>query len=873
MFMAPLWILKFATLVSACLAAYGILTPLTAPGRRGHLRGRLLFQLLTRMGPASIKIGQILSTQGGLFSAGVIAGLSKLLDDVPPCGRRYVQKTIETDIGKPMSTIFESFDWQAVASASIAQVHRGVLASGQCVAVKVIRRGVPGELKISLGVFGFAVRLAHHLLPSLRQRNLPAHFAKIERLLLLQADLRNEANNQTRIRRNFEGHPFVRVPRPYAEYSGGNVLVMEFMDGLRGLEFAGVELAPPLLACRLQEAFYTMAYLHGVFHADLHPGNIMFTKCGEIILLDFGVVGILDENEKWGLCAFYYAATRGDWKLAVERFTRYFVIGADSIADTTGCGSALEKVLRKHFELQTNKWSTIGFAEEANLVLRDFGARFTTNFSNLVLAFVSGEGFVARVDPDIDIWNNARRFTDRASPYMSQEVRKRFDSSLAPFMPRSVDWRARAARSLVAPTHLDPYMLPSEYPIFVRRAQGCEVEDFDGNTYIDLACGFGPHLLGYGNPVLREALTAAVDVGVNAIGHAAEVELAEELTAAFPGADKVIFANSGTEAVLQALRLTRAFRKRRRIAKFEGHYHGHSDQGVVSSWFRFAGTESEPEPFIDLPGVDQRAVGDMLILQYGDPLSLRRLRTAADELACVICEPMPSTLGCYDREFLLQLRAICSESGVPLIFDEIVTGFRVAFGGIQTLLGIEPDVSCLGKIIGGGLPCAAVVGHREIIDLARGSNDPFIDSESKVFVGGTFSGNAYSCTAGLAILRYLRQRPEIYVRLDDQTRTLVAELKAAADSRHVAVQVSGTRSILTLTFDHQNASHFRGKQTGTNHRANLALSYYMRRHRVHLPELHTMLLNAALEDVHISTIIAAFDQSLAEMVEDGFFLS
>jgi glutamate-1-semialdehyde 2,1-aminomutase len=454
---------------------------------------------------------------------------------------------------------------------------------------------------------------------------------------------------------------------------------------------------------------------------------------------------------------------------------------------------------------------------------------------------------------------------------MSQEVRQRFDSSLAQLMPRSVDWRSRAARSLVAPTHLDPYMLPSEYPIFVRRAQGCELEDFDGNTYIDLACGFGPHLLGYGNLALREALAAAADVGVNAIGHAAEVELAEELTAAFPGADKVIFANSGTEAVLQALRLTRAFRNRRRIAKFEGHYHGYSDQGMVSSWFRFAGPASEPEPFIDLPGVDQRAVGDMLILQYGDPSQLRRLRNAADELACVICEPMPSTFGCYDEDFLLQLRAVCSETGVPLIFDEIVTGFRVAFGGIQTLLGIEPDVSCLGKIIGGGLPCAAVVGRREIIELAKGSNDPFVDSESKVFVGGTFSGNAYSCTAGLAILRYLRQHPEIYVRLDDQTRRLVAELKAAADSRHIAVQVSGTRSILTLTFDHRNAPHFRGKQAGTNHRANLALSYYMRRHGVHLPELHTMLLNAALEEVHISTIIAAFDRSLAEMVEDGFF--
>jgi glutamate-1-semialdehyde 2,1-aminomutase len=844
---------------------------MTAPAERGRLRGRILFYLLVRMGPVSIKIGQIFSTQGNLLSPDVTDALSKLQDDVPACGRRYVQETIEADLGRPISAVFESFDWQSIASASIAQVHRGILKSGQRVAVKVIRRKVPDELKISLSVLGFAIRLSHQWIPSIRQRNLPAHFAKIETLLLLQTDLRNEAENQRRIRCNFDGHPYIRVPEPYLNYSGSNVLVMEYMEGLRGLESSRVAIDPSLLACRLQDAFYTMAYMHGVFHADLHPGNVFFTTRGEIILLDFGIVGILTENEKWGLCAFYYAATRRDWKLAIERFTRYFVVGAASIVDTIGYCDALQVVLRKHFEFQTNRWSTVTFAEEANTVLRNFGARFTTNFSNVVLAFVSGEGFVAIIDPNIDVWRNARKFTDRASPYMCEEVKRRFDGSLSQLMPRSARWRSRAAKSLVAPTHLDRYMLPSEYPIFVRRAQGCKLEDFDGNTYIDLACGFGPHILGYGNPVVREALGVAADVGVNAIGHVAEVELAEELTGAFTGADKVVFANSGTEAVLQALRLTQAFRGRRRIAKFEGHYHGFSDQGMVSSWFRFSGSTSEPEPFTDMPGVDQRIVGDMLILQYGDPVSLRRIKRSADELACVICEPMPSALGCYDEEFLLGLRAVCSETGVPLIFDEVVTGFRVAFGGIQTLLGIEPDVSCLGKIIGGGLPCAAVVGRREIIDLAKSSNDPFVDSESKVFIGGTFSGNAYSCAAGLAVLRYLREHPSIYTKLDSQTRRLVAELKTAAERRNIALQVVGTRSILTLTFDHRNACHVRGKQAGTNYRANLALSYYMRRHGVYLPELHTMLLNAALEDVDISAIIAAFDESLAEMAEDDFF--
>jgi glutamate-1-semialdehyde 2,1-aminomutase len=585
------------------------------------------------------------------------------------------------------------------------------------------------------------------------------------------------------------------------------------------------------------------------------------------------LVGVLTEQQKWGLASFYYAAVRKEWPKAIDRFTKTFVVGGERAVTIADYRSRLERVLREHFEERTSFWSTVAFVEDANCVLRQHGLRFTTVFTKVALTFLSGEGFVNLIDPNIDIWTNARRFTDRVSPYMSNAVEQRFDQQFRDIIPTSLKWRDRAAESLVAPTHLDRYMVPSIYPLFIKRARGCRIEDLDGRTYIDFQCGFGAQYLGHAHPVLVDAIARAAEAGsINAIGHCAEVELAEEIASALPSAERVIFANSGTEAVLHALRLCKAARGRAKIAKFEGHYHGFSDQGIVSSWFAFSGTADCPEATTGMPGTDSTVAERTLVLQYGHAGSLARLADNADELACVICEPFPSALAECDVTFLQALRAMCDRHGIPLVFDEIVSGFRVAFGGAQLIAAVQPDLTCLGKIIGGGLPCAAVAGRRELIELAKSSRDPFRDLEERVFVGGTMTGNSLACSAGLAAVRYLRDNQNIYSDVDSCTRRLGKELTCIATDLGVPCQVNAARSILTMTFGFRKPRFVREQHSNSIYRANLALAYYMRLHGVHVPELHTMMLCAAHSHTDIDQTAEAFSRSLREMIEDGLFL-
>ncbi|MCX2181999.1 aminotransferase class III-fold pyridoxal phosphate-dependent enzyme [Streptomyces sp. SKN60] len=860
---------------TSCFMLRWVLDRALHPGRPDARRrlAALLRSYLLRMGPLYMKAGQILGTQSGILSAAAAGEFRAFFSDLPPMPDAALRKAIDRGLPVPVAAAFESFDWQPVAVGCVAQVHRAVLDCGTDVAVKVVKSGVRQRLEAGTRALNVLLVVAHALCPPVRRYDLPGHFAELRPLLAGQCDMRQEAARQKEVAWNFRDHPFLHIPSIFDELCTGDVLVMEYVDGVPGMNPSQVGHSRSSLARRLQDVFYSMVFFHGRFHVDPHPGNILFRPDGRIVLLDFGLVGTLSADDKWSLSAFYYACIRGQWEAATERFVRTFVANPDVLLPRhEEYAEALAAILRHHFQAETSRWSTMAFFDDATRLLYGYGARASTRFSLLSLSLLTGEGFVTQTDPDIDLYRNARRFTDLFSPYMSDDVRERFEREIGGLSPRSLAARHDAAGYLVAPTHLDRYGLPSAFPLVVAKASGARIHDLDGNEYIDLSCGYGPHILGYGHHGTVQAVQEAVARGaVNALGNPAELRLAELIAQAFGTGTKVILGNSGTEAVQMALRMARAYTGRQRVAKFEGHYHGFSDQSLVSSLFRYSGDARCPNPVANSAGMQRTLVQDTLVLQYGDPASLDRIAAHAKTLACVILEPMPVTTAAFDRSFLRQLRDVCARENVLVIYDEVITGFRVHYGGAQRLAGVRPDLTCLGKIIGGGLPCGAVAGRPDVIDIARTTGDPYVDIETRAFVGGTMSGNSVTAAAGAAVLAHLSTHPGIYGDLQRKTEWLAQNLTAHAADIGIPCKVTAAHSIFSITFDHATPQLIRDRLTGSNFKANLALSYYMRKQGVYVPELHTMMLSAAHTMDDLQQVSRAFARSIEEMNDDGFF--
>jgi len=295
-------------------------------------------------------------------------------------------------------------------------------------------------------------------------------------------------------------------------------------------------------------------------------------------------------------------------------------------------------------------------------------------------------------------------------------------------------------------------------PVFVESAHGARIRDVDGNEYIDYVGSWGPMLLGHNHEEVRRAVAEALEQGTSfGAPTEAEVHLADLVVEMVPSVEKVRLVNSGTEATMSAVRLARAATGRDRMIKFRGGYHGHGDSFLVE-----AGSGAATHGAPSSPGVTSGTARDTLVAEFNDLDSVQALFDAHDDdIACVIVEPVAGNMGCVPPlpGFLEGLRALCDETGAILIFDEVMTGFRLAPGGAQELYGVLPDLTTLGKILGGGLPVGAYGGREELMRQ--------VAPEGKVYQAGTLSGNPLATAGGIAMLSYLRQNPETYERLEE----------------------------------------------------------------------------------------------------------
>jgi glutamate-1-semialdehyde 2,1-aminomutase len=328
-------------------------------------------------------------------------------------------------------------------------------------------------------------------------------------------------------------------------------------------------------------------------------------------------------------------------------------------------------------------------------------------------------------------------------------------------------------------------------PPFVVRGQGSHIFDADQNEYIDYIGSWGPLILGHASPVVLEALAAAMRNGTSfGASTPVEADLAEVVISAFPQMQKVRFVSSGTEATMSAIRLARAYTKRKYIVKFEGCYHGHADALLVKAGSGIAtlgipGSAGVPEEFTQFT----------LALPYNDTDALEEaFQKFKHQIACVILEPVVGNMGCVPpaRGYLEAVRAVTANDGALLIFDEVMTGFRLAFGGAQERYSIQPDLTTLGKIIGGGLPVGAYGGPASIMDM--------VAPLGPMYQAGTLSGNPLAMAAGYAQLRYLREHKEVYSQLEDLSGELVAGVSAAAKAAGLPMTHNRVGSMFTWFF-------------------------------------------------------------------------
>jgi len=393
------------------------------------------------------------------------------------------------------------------------------------------------------------------------------------------------------------------------------------------------------------------------------------------------------------------------------------------------------------------------------------------------------------------------------------------------------------------------------HPIYMSSGKGARMTDVDGNSYLDYVCSWGALILGHSHRQVVTSLLAAVSRGTSfGTCTEAEIELARYVISRIPSVEKIRFVNSGTEATMTALRLARGVTNREKIIKFGGCYHGHGDAFLIK-----AGSGALTFGMPDSPGVTKGNAMDTLVANFNDLDSVNTLfKQNPEQIAAVIVEPVCGNMGVVQPfdEFLQGLRQLCDENDSLLIFDEVMTGFRVASGGAQELYNVRPDITCLGKIVGGGLPVGAVGGATRILDQ--------LSPMGSIYQAGTLSGNPLAMAAGHATLQNLK--PSVYEHLKEKSSMLAKGIRLAAEKHDIQVQVNQVGSMLSIFFTDRPVIDL---DTVTKSNPVLYAKFFnmMLKQGIYLPPsaFESWFVCAAIDDEDVDFTISAVDKAFSRL--------
>ena len=394
------------------------------------------------------------------------------------------------------------------------------------------------------------------------------------------------------------------------------------------------------------------------------------------------------------------------------------------------------------------------------------------------------------------------------------------------------------------------------HPLFIARGLGSKIFDVDGNSYIDYVGSWGPLILGHAHPEVVEAVKTAAELGTSfGIPTTLEVELAQMITEIVPSMEMIRMVNSGTEATMSAIRLARGYTGRSKIIKFDGCYHGHADTLLVK-----AGSGAATLGIPGSAGVPADFVKHTLSLRFNDlDQVVTVMQEQGKDVAAIILEPVAGNMGVVPPKpgFLEGLRHWCNETGALLIFDEVMTGFRVALGGAQERFGVQPDLTCLGKVIGGGLPVGAYGGSRDIMSK--------VAPLGEVYQAGTLSGNPLAVTAGLTTLR-LVSKPGVYDKLEDRSNYLFSEMSRLAAKHKVVSTMNRVGSMGCLFFTQQTVVDFDSAQTSDTQKfAHMFCAMLERGVYLAPSQFEAAFVSLAHDQEDVDKTLAAADQVFKEM--------